>query len=1038
MPSTLTIYSAIANNGTGVVDLVKSGSGAITLRGASNFTGKMVINGGTLYLSAANSFTGGVLINGGTLSTSLASSFGSNTFTMIGGTFAYTGNTNVTGALVLGPGNSTISVGGWDGTRALFKSFSTTGSGVRSLTVTGGTTRGAANFTSKITDATDGATSLIVNLGVDAAMVQLTHTSNSYSGSTTISRGILQYSAAGALSPNTNIVFNATGTNRAILESSVATPVTFDDAVGYGANQIHWEGNGGFSNNSTSVGKDAWIVNLGGAGATLTWGSGGFVPTGSYLQFGSSASNTSLSNVGTIDFRNSIELGSLVRTIDVQTQLIYGKAAFAGHTILDAVMSGNLTSSSGGGILKTGTGALMLTGAGNSTSTNTTVTVNQGTLLFGSAAAIPGSGSNITLSTSSATVTAIGVQNDTNPIQTFAGRITNGTTATSAFLLSADSGEDMNFTNYSNMRLAGLGGTWNGTSWVLPSHITTYTGTLTPGSSGYRFGGVTLAVISGAFNTHWISALSVASSLTGSSAADITHGVTNLLNSNSYSGGTTFGSTIAQSSVGIGSNSAFGTGQITMVNTQTNAFGAVNGDHVVANKIVFGAGVTGAFIASGDALSDGISNGAAGTSWGALTYLGTIDYNLRGSALSLYSRGGHPVLIMGDLYNSAQKTGVTLTTSSSAGLFSFLATSANGGTAKSYTGNTTITGSTNGTTIVIDSNDSFGVYNNSGANQGDLVFTGTSNSIGVLRVQPGTTDVVTLGTYNADSGVSKARTISISNTSVEFRVGAGSQLVITGAIKQTGVNTKARSLTKSDVGTLTLQGPNGSYSGANSFANTLQIYGGTLQLDSVNFANTTDRFFSESTLLPVVFGAASNSIFSTGGTLEIVSNSSSATLGGPVSQSFGAVTVNPGANAIKLTQNGTAAIALTLGTITRATGSTLAISAPNGYTIASTTAAIGGLVNGATTWGTDDWAAANGTVISKYTAYTAVASGGAIANSYDKNVDLAGNATLAASTVYANTLRYRRHLRGHDRPGQRESVFGLRRYVHCHDRRRCP
>lgn len=67
--NTLTVNSIIANNGTGVVTVSKTGSGNVVLNGTSNsYTGTTFVNAGTLTLGTSNVIaTGGVTINGGTL-----------------------------------------------------------------------------------------------------------------------------------------------------------------------------------------------------------------------------------------------------------------------------------------------------------------------------------------------------------------------------------------------------------------------------------------------------------------------------------------------------------------------------------------------------------------------------------------------------------------------------------------------------------------------------------------------------------------------------------------------------------------------------------------------------------------------------------------------------------------------------------------------------------------------------------------------------------------------------------------------------------
>ena len=101
----------------------------------------------------------------------------------------------------------------------------------------------------------------------------------------------------------------------------------FTRGIGTSSAQVQWTANGGGF--SASGGSRA--VNIGGSGATLTWGSGVFVPGGSPLMLGSPSDDS------TLVFQNPINLGSSIQTIEVN----HGSAA------VDAILSGNLTGTGG-------------------------------------------------------------------------------------------------------------------------------------------------------------------------------------------------------------------------------------------------------------------------------------------------------------------------------------------------------------------------------------------------------------------------------------------------------------------------------------------------------------------------------------------------------------------------------------------------------------------------------------------------------------------------------------------------------------------
>ncbi|MEI6598249.1 MAG: autotransporter-associated beta strand repeat-containing protein, partial [bacterium] len=176
---------------------------------------------------------------------------------------------------------------------------------------------------------------------------------------------------------------------------------------------------------------------------------------------------------------------------------------------------------------------------------------------------------------------------------------------------------------------------------------------------------------------------------------------------------------------------------------------------------------------------------------------------------------------------------------------------------------------------------------------------------------------------------------------------------------------------------------------------------GTLRLDAATFGSSVWTAGQGLTL-----GVASGT-FSNGGILEITGTSA---------QTFGAVTVNAKANTIRLTGN----MALSLGAVTRgAVGGTINFDVgSSGVTsIASTTTALSGLVSGGAIW-TDasgvDWAAASGSAITKYSAYTALggtSSAPTISNTVAANYLISnattGNITMAATgTIGINTLKF--------------------------------
>jgi len=930
---TITINSRIiANAASGALEglTINAGTGTVALRTATNtYAGQTVINSGTLNVDRADRINS------------------SSGLTLNGGTLRWDVNDAQPLALTLGAAGGALNVSGNDATRNISASTAVAfiGAGPRTLTINGAVDSRIWSLPAILGDAAAGSpTSLVVSLGGDIRFFRLA-AANTYTGITNINRGILDLNvnnaiSSGLLSTATtgNIVF--TSENRAILQTN-ATAGTITRSLGYGPGQIHWEGNGGFSNGSAAT----QVVNLGGAGATLTWGAGGFVPTGSSLLFGHGGSiNNQVSHSGSIDFQNSIDLGTASRTVDVATTDVSA-------AMFPAILSGNLTSSAGGGVAKTGTGALFLSGSNSGGPATVSVI---GGLVFEDAAAIPGTGANITFN-NAVTNGAVGVIGDTNPIATLGGRIANpsASTTTGAFLLGADSSTALDFANFPNMRLAAFQFT-PGATPTGPALATTYTGTITPAGGTYRFGGIIALGQTADKIAATTLVLPVKNQLTGSNAVNITYGQTTITGSNNYTGATTFnGNAIAQVRVGIGSNTAFGTSAVTLAGTQTVHFGMVNGDRTLSNNISFDGASTLAWEASADPGTGGILRN---TSQGAISYLGTVNLGGRSNPNIVGRPGG--TLFFGDITGGA---GGINYTQGAGGYFSWLSTSANAGVAKTYTGNTSLG---DNAVLVIDSASSVSAGN----------FLPNSSAI---QLHPGTTSI-DLGT--------RAWTVNSPDTLI-FNTPSGSTLTTAGVISAATTG----GLNKQGLGLAILQG----LSPSAVTTGTLTVSAGTLRLDAATAGGTIWGAAAQ----PLVLGQASGT-YSNGGTLEITGTSA---------QSFAGVTINARANNINLTD----AMTLTVGTITRTAGSTLNFSAPTGA-VASAHAAVAGLVNGATTWNGNDWAAANGANISQFTAYTAltgtasaptITSGGTL--NYIVSSATTNNVTLAATgTINANTLKY--------------------------------
>ena len=178
---------------------------------------------------------------------------------------------------------------------------------------------------------------------IGEGVVTLTNAANSYTGATIIANGALRIATNETALPGGFATGGPSGGNLVldggVLEIGLAT--AFTRALGTGADQVQFTGDGGFSAFDTTAGLTRTVT----LGGSVAWGSGSFVPTGNALLLSSNYSN------GLVDFTNAINLGDAVREVRVAN----------GSNAVDARLSGVLGGNAGGGLNKTGAGTLELT-----------------------------------------------------------------------------------------------------------------------------------------------------------------------------------------------------------------------------------------------------------------------------------------------------------------------------------------------------------------------------------------------------------------------------------------------------------------------------------------------------------------------------------------------------------------------------------------------------------------------------------------------------------------------------------------------------
>jgi autotransporter-associated beta strand protein len=343
----------------GAGSVIKSGAGVWTLSGTNSYSGATRLNAGVLRLASTEAlpFQSNLIFNGGVLelgsedfTRALGTGAGQVQFTGFGG-FSAHGGTRIVN---LGGNGATVTWGngGFVPTNTAFRLSSTTSNGTvefrNHINLAGGwQTFSVANGSAAI----DGRiTGIISNGGLiksNGGILELTAT-NTYSGPTQIWEGAILATAIGALGTG-NLQFSNSG---GIL---ILGAEDFTRSLGTGAGQVQFTSAGGFA----AYGANR-VVNLGNNGSIVTWGQGGFVPSGQSFLLSAEGAATA-----TVEFRNAIDLAGASRTFQVAN----------GSAAVDAVLSGSI---SNGGVIKSGEGTLRFSAVNTYTGQTQ---INAGTLI---------------------------------------------------------------------------------------------------------------------------------------------------------------------------------------------------------------------------------------------------------------------------------------------------------------------------------------------------------------------------------------------------------------------------------------------------------------------------------------------------------------------------------------------------------------------------------------------------------------------------------------------------------------------------------
>ncbi len=435
--------SAVVSGAVGV-GLSKSGTGTLVLSGANTFDGPASVSAGILRAetNSAALGTGTLSVTGGTLQLAGNSGINFGRNTTLGGSAtlsvdrvtAGSGVTHTLGTLSAGTFTLTVQAGG------NITSGSAYGATFGASTITGNTTFTVANNGAGTGTLTLGALSAsalrrITKLG-DGTLVLADAAGTLTSGSDLwINAGTVRTDATNALgaTPLFDIVINRTSAGTALLDlngtNQSALTLTFG---GTGANA-------------------AAVNNLSTGSGTLTLG-GGVTYTSTNNPLGSTLSG-------------NVDLGAATRTFSI---------ADSTNTTAELTVSANLTSS-GGGLTKTGTGNLILSGTNTQTGTTT---VSAGTMTVSSGATLAAATANLTVNTGT-----LALNNSAQTVGAFSG---NGT-------VSLATGHAFTVNQTTNTTFSGvLSGTDAsltklGTGTLTLSGSNTFSGALSVGGGGISF-----------------------------------------------------------------------------------------------------------------------------------------------------------------------------------------------------------------------------------------------------------------------------------------------------------------------------------------------------------------------------------------------------------------------------------------------------------------------------------------------------------------------------------------------------------------------
>jgi fibronectin-binding autotransporter adhesin len=292
------IVDGVISNGTTANQLIKTGTGTLTLNAANVHTGGVEVAGGTLRIGNKDAIGSGLLRTNTTASTieastdlSGANALANNFELQTGTTIAGTQNLQVSGTTTVFGGNRTLTNNLTAGAQLTLGNVNLSNNNTaRTLTVTG------TADTLISGSIANGGTSAGLLTKAGTSTLTLTGT-NTYTGATTISGGVLQLGNGGT----TGLIANGSDiTNNATLRYNRSNTTTYSGVISgtgtveqVGAGTTQWTGTNTFTG-TTTISSGTLSIGNGGTGGTP--GTGNIV-NNSNLRFNRSNTGLSIANV---------------------------------------------------------------------------------------------------------------------------------------------------------------------------------------------------------------------------------------------------------------------------------------------------------------------------------------------------------------------------------------------------------------------------------------------------------------------------------------------------------------------------------------------------------------------------------------------------------------------------------------------------------------------------------------------------------------------------------------------------------------------